>query len=54
MPSSQLPPEVRDRDLGWMLHDIDFANGRQPRFFHAVMRGGVIQVPPFQSGEVRG
>lgn len=54
MPSSQLPPEERDRDLGWMLHDIDFANGRQPRFFHAVMRGGVIHVPPFRSGEVRG
>src|SRR5205814_196396 len=30
------------RDLGWMLHDIDFKNDRQPRFFHAVMTDGVI------------
>ena len=42
------------RDLGWMLHDIDFKNGRQPKFFHAVMTDGVIKVPPFESGEVRG
>lgn len=54
MPASELPPEQRDRDLGWMLHDIDFGNGRQPRFFHAVMCDGVIEVPPFESEEVRG
>ncbi len=54
MPPSQLPPDQRDRDLGWMLHDIDFTNDRQPRFYHAVMRGGVIEVPPFDSQEVRG
>lgn len=29
-------------DLGLMLHDIDFANGRTPVFFRAVMRDGVI------------
>jgi CRISPR-associated protein Cas5d len=43
-----------ERNLGWMLHDIDFANGRQPRFFEAKMRDGVINVPPFNSSEVRG
>jgi len=42
------------RDLGWMLHDIDFKNGRQPRFFHAEMNDGVIDVPPFDAAEVRG
>lgn len=42
-----------ERDLGWMLHDIDFKNGRQPRFFHAVMHDGVIDVPPLHSPEVR-
>ena len=31
-----------ERDLGYMLHDIDHANGRIPRFFHAVMRDGSI------------
>jgi CRISPR-associated protein Cas5d len=41
------------RDLGWMLHDIDFKNDRQPRFFHATMTDGVITVPPFNGKEVR-
>jgi len=47
-------PEVHaslagERDLGWMLHDIDFANPKdmQARFFRAVMRDGVIDVPKF-------
>lgn len=31
-----------ERDLGWMLHDIDFANDRTPHFYHAVMRDGSI------------
>lgn len=35
-----------ERDLGWMLHDIDFAQGKQARFFRAIMRDGVIEVPP--------
>jgi CRISPR-associated protein Cas5d len=35
-----------ERDLGWMLHDIDFANAKdkQAKFFHAIMRDGVIDV----------
>lgn len=42
------PDDLRGpRDLGWMLHDIDFTQGRQPRFFHAVMVDGAIDVPPF-------
>lgn len=36
------------RDLGFMLHDIDFANQMTPRFFRAVMRHGVIDVPAFE------
>jgi CRISPR-associated protein Cas5d len=40
-------------DFGWMLHDIDYKNQRQPRFFRAVMADGVIDVPPFESAEVR-
>lgn len=36
--------EERDRDLGWMLHDIDFAAGRVSRFFRARMEDGVIDV----------
>ncbi len=41
------------RDLGWMLHDIDFADNRQPRFFRARMVNGVIDVPPFEAEEVK-
>jgi CRISPR-associated protein Cas5d len=39
-------------DLGWMLHDIDFARGNESRFFRAEMRDGVIDVPPFHAEEV--
>ncbi|GAB3380517.1 CRISPR-associated protein Cas5 [Azotobacter armeniacus] len=42
-----------ERDLGWMLHDIDFANGMTPHFFRALMSDGLIEVPPFGAGEVR-
>ena len=35
-----------ERDLGWILHDIDFAHGKQARFFRAIMRDGAIDVPP--------
>lgn len=42
----------RDRDLGWMLHDIDFANGNESRFFRAEMKDGTIVVPPFHADEV--
>lgn len=37
-----------ERDLGYMLHDIDFANGKTPRFFRAKMQDGVIEVPSFE------
>ncbi|MDD2882314.1 MAG: type I-C CRISPR-associated protein Cas5c [Rhodoferax sp.] len=42
------------RELGWMLHDLDFTHlaDPQPRFFNAKMVAGVIEVPPFE--EARG
>ena len=42
-----------ERDLGYMLHDIDFAHDMTPRFFRAFMRDGVIEVPPFTNNEVK-
>jgi CRISPR-associated protein Cas5d len=39
-------------DLGWMLHDIDFANGMEPGFFHALMHNGIVEVPAFDGEEV--
>jgi CRISPR-associated protein Cas5d len=47
------PALAGERDLGWMLHDIDFADGTTPRFFRASMVDGLIEVPPFNGGEVR-
>ncbi|MDR2871606.1 MAG: type I-C CRISPR-associated protein Cas5c [Xanthomonadaceae bacterium] len=41
------------RDLGWMLHDIDFDQAMTPRFFRAQMVDGVITVPPWKSMEVK-
>jgi len=42
-----------ERDLGWMLHDIDFADGMTPHFFRAQMCDGLIEVPPFMATEVK-
>lgn len=52
-PASALSESDKSRDLGWMLHDIDFAAGNAPRFFRAELKDGVIEVPAFHSEEVR-
>lgn len=46
-PVHQLPADQRDRDLGWVLLDIDYADNHAARFFHAILRDGIISVPPF-------
>lgn len=53
MPPCELRGDKSDRDLGFMLHDIDFADDMTPRFFRAEMKDGVIDVPAFDSEEVR-
>ena len=55
MPESQLSEGERDRDFGFMLHDIEFdqdpktkkVKSTTPRFFRAEMKNGVVDVPPF-------
>jgi CRISPR-associated protein Cas5d len=44
------------RELGFMLYDLDFSNPAdpQPRFFPAKLEEGVVGVPDWNSGEVRG
>ena len=44
VPRSDVPPGQRDRDLGWMLHDIDFGQGRISRFFRARLVDAVLDV----------
>lgn len=49
------PPAIAEtRDLGWMLHDLDFSDptNPQPRFFRAQVTLGVIEVPAFDGQEV--
>ena len=53
MPLSELPEDQRNRDLGWMLHDIDYDDRNTPHFFRAQMDGGVIAVPPLRASEVK-
>ena len=50
------PPPIDDtRDLGFMLHDLDFSKPTdpQPRFFRAALENGVVHVPAWDSEEVR-
>lgn len=38
-------PINEDRDLGWMLYDINFSDDMTPKFFRAQMHKGVITIP---------
>ncbi len=44
LPPSTLLASQRDRDLGWMLHDIDHAGDKSSSFFRARLQDGVIDV----------
>jgi len=44
-----LPPEQREKQLGLMLHDMEFGERTRPRFFMAELVGGVLRVPPFKN-----
>ena len=44
LPVSELPADQRNRDLGWMLYEIDFAQGAISHFFHARLTDGVLDV----------
>lgn len=37
-----------ERDLGLMLHDIEFTNGKKAHPFQVVMHDGMIEVPSFR------
>lgn len=58
-PCAQVPPcpvELRgEKDLGWMLLDLDYSDPENitPHFFRAILRDGVLDVPPLHSEEVR-
>ena len=48
-------PIAENRDLGWMLYDMDFGKEEtKPRFFRGELKKGVLTVPAWDSQEVRG
>lgn len=50
------PEELRgERDLGWMLYDMDYTDPENimPLFFRGILRDGVLEIPPWNSEEVR-
>ena len=55
-PAASATPIEEDKELGWMLYDLDFTDpgNPMPRFFNARMERGVVEVPPWDSEEVRG
>ena len=52
----QSNPVKETRDLGWMLYDMDYSNAAdpQPRFFRATLENGILNIPAWNSQEVRG
>lgn len=49
------PDELKGtHDLGWMLLDMDYSDPAniKPMFFRAVLKDGVLEVPPISSAEV--
>ena len=50
------PDELKgERNLGWMLYDMDYTNPEDitPLFFRGVLQNGVLDVPAWDSEEVR-
>jgi CRISPR-associated protein Cas5d len=49
------PPIQETKDLGFMLYDLDFTNPADPKpaFYRPKMQAGVIEVPRWESEEVR-
>ena len=48
--SPRAAPLTETRDLGWMLHDLDYTHAAAPqaRFFRAHMQAGVVEVPAIE------
>lgn len=49
-------PIIETHSLGWMLYDMDYSNQENPlpRFFNAQIHVGTIDVPAWDSEEIRG
>lgn len=48
-PAGVIPTAIEEsRELGWMLHDMDYGVDRRPRFFQARLDNGVMHVPSWK------
>lgn len=52
-PEDALPDDWRNRDLGWMLLDIDHADGMAAKFFRAQLEDGAVRPPRMTDAGVR-
>ena len=54
-PETEQPPVEESRDLGFMLYDLDYADPDNPvpAFFRPRLDRGVMEIPPWESEEVR-
>lgn len=59
-PCDAIPPGLEElrgvQDLGYMLYDMDYSDPEniRPLFFRAVLKDGVLEIPPRDSKEVKG
>lgn len=53
--TGEIPPSTLsgETDLGWTLHDMDFKKNNEAKFFRAIMRNGVIDIPSLDGEEVK-
>ncbi|MBU1044208.1 MAG: type I-C CRISPR-associated protein Cas5c [Candidatus Omnitrophica bacterium] len=51
----ELKPITETRDLGFMLYDMDFSDidDLKPAFFKAEIKNGIVNIPDWDSGEVK-
>lgn len=54
-PGNEESPIAETRDLGFMLYDMDFSDKSdiKPAFFRVIIKNGVVDVPEWDSEEVR-
>lgn len=52
-PPSLLSADQRNKDLGWMLYDINFDNDRLPIFYRPIMTDGIVDVAKYRPVEAR-
>jgi CRISPR-associated protein Cas5d len=55
-PAAEPAPIEETRELGFMLHDLDFTRPANPtpRFFRALLENGTVNIPRWDSEEIRG